>query len=891
MGPHYLEHLFSPGAIAVFGASERPDAVGARVWHNLLHSGFAGEVHAINPKYRKLGKARCHPDLAALTAKPDLAVIATPAGTVPDILRQCGERQVRAAIILSAGFTDNGEPGALQQAMLDTARRYRIRILGPNCLGLIRPVIGLNATFSKNMAQRGKLALISQSGALCTAILDWAASRNIGFSAVVSLGDAADIDFGSLLDYLALDHETHGIILYIEGIRDARGFMSGLRSAARMKPVVALKAGRHQASARAAMSHTGSLVGADDVFDAALQRAGVVRVQNINQLFAAAQLLANEHRVSGNRIAIVTNGGGPGIMATDRALDLGIELAQLSDETRREIDAMLPAHGASGNPLDVLGDAPPERYEQAVSLCLRDPGVDGVLVLLTPQAMTHPQQVAERVIGLARPAHKALLACWMGFDQIESSRLLFARHGIPSFMTPESAVEAFGYMVAYYRNQQLLLQVPGPLKTRSEPDVDGARMIIEAALGDHRNLLSRMESNGVLAAFGIPVMPVYECRTPNEALAVAETLGFPVAMKINSPDIIHKTDVDGVRLNIGNAQAVRRTYRELIEAVQTLRPQARIDGVTLERMYQKPHGRELMAGVIRDEVFGPVITFGAGGTMLEVLRDRTTALPPLNTLIIDSLISQTRVSQLLGQFRNQPPVDRGAIIQLLRHLSELVCELPQIRELDINPFIVNEDGAIVVDARIVVDLHSAGLDRYAHMAIHPYPAHLATRLQLGSGAEILIRPIRPEDAAIEKAFVEGLSEQARYFRFMQALHELTPQMLVRFTQIDYDREMALIAVTREDGEEREIAVARYIINPDGISCEFAIVVADAWSHQGIGTQLMQRLIEVARARGLQVMEGEVLSRNLPMLDMTRHLGFRIMARADDPDVMLVSKDL
>lgn len=891
MGPHYLEHLFSPQAIAVFGASERADAVGARVWHNLLHSGFAGRVYAVNPKYHKIGEARCYPDLAALEAQADLAVIATPARTVPDILRQCGEQRIRAAIILSTGFTTDGEPNALRQAMLETARQHRIRILGPNCLGLIRPGIGLNATFSNNMAQRGKLALISQSGALCTAILDWAASRIIGFSAVVSLGDAADIDFGSLLDYLALDPETHGILLYIEGIRDARGFMSGLRSAARMKPVVALKAGRHRASARAAMSHTGSLVGSDDVFDAALQRAGAVRVQNINQLFAAAQLLANEHRVGGNRLAIVTNGGGPGIMATDRALDLGIELAQLSAETSRRLDAMAPALGSRGNPVDLLGDAPPERYEQAVSLCLGDPAVDGVLVLLTPQAMTHPLEVAERIIGLKRPAHKTVLTCWMGHGQVEPSRQLFARHQIPTFMTPESAVEAFGYLVAYYRNQQLLLQAPGPLKSSSEPDVGGARAIIEAALAENRMLLSRHEANAVLSAFAIPVMPVYECRTVGEALAVAETLGFPLAMKINSPDITHKTDVDGVRLNLIDAQAVRTTFHDLIDGVQARRPQARIAGVTVERMYQKPHGRELMAGVIRDEVFGPVITFGAGGAMVEVIRDRATALPPLNTLIIDRLINQTRVSELLGQFRNQPPVDRDAIIQLLRHLSELVCELPWIRELDINPFIANEEGAVVVDARIIVDHHSAGRDRYAHMAIHPYPAHLSSRLQLGSGAEILIRPIRPEDAAIEKSFVARLSEQARYFRFMQALHELTPQMLVRFTQIDYDREMALIAVTREGVEEEEIAVARYIINPDGTSCEFAIVVADAWSHQGIGTHLMRRLIEVARARGLQVMEGEVLSSNRSMLDMAEHLGFTIMAGAAGKDAIKVSKPL
>jgi len=888
MGPHYLEHLFMPQAIAVFGASDKPDSVAGRVYQNLLSGGFPGPVYPINPKYQELGKARCYPDLASIQAAVDVVVIGTPASSVPAILRQCGEHNVRAAIILSAGFTDNGQPGALQQALLQQARQYNIRILGPNCLGLIRPKALLNATFSNNAALRGNLALISQSGALCTAILDWAARRNIGFSAVISLGDAADIDFGSMLDYLALDPETKAIILYVEGIRDARGFMSGLRSAARMKPVVVLKVGRHQASAQAAMSHTGSLVGANDVFDAALQRAGAVRVQDVNEVFAITQLLANQHRVVGNRLAIVTNGGGPGIMATDRALDLGIELAQLTADSVTKLQQQMPAHWAAGNPLDVLGDAPPSRYEQAVQICLQDPGVDGVLVLLTPQAMTHPYTVAERLVRIKVPSNKTILTCWMGLDQIESSRELFAQHKIPSFTTPENAVEAFGYLVEYYRNQQLLLQVPGPIREDSEPDVDGARMIIDVALSEQRNLLSRSEANAILSAFAIPVMPVEVCRTANEALIAAESLGFPVAMKINSPDITHKTDVDGVRLNINNAQAVRSTFRELIETVQALRPQAKLDGVTIEKMYHKPHGRELMAGVIRDAVFGPVITFGAGGTMLEFVRDRATALPPLNRLIIDNMIKHTRVARLLEQFRNQPPVDKQAIIQILRHLSELVCELPQIRELDINPFIVNEDGAVVLDVRIVVDHYSYSLDRYAHMAVHPYPARFTTHWQLADGTDIVSRPIRPEDAEIETAFIARLSEQSKYFRFMRALHELTPEMLVRFT---YDREMALIAVTREAGEEIEIAVARYISNPDATSCEFAIVVADEWTKKGIGSQLLRQLMAVAKARGLRTMEGEVLSDNRPMLEMAKSLGFTATLSQDDPGVTLVCKNL
>lgn len=891
MGPHYLEHLFTPQAIAVFGASDRPDSVAGHVYKNLLKDGFTGPVYPVNPRHDKIGKVRCYPDIASIQAPVDLAVIATPAATIAEILHQCGEHNVRAAIILSAGFTDDGQPNDLQQALIQQARHYNIRLLGPNCLGLIRPRVNLNATFSNNSALRGNLALISQSGALCTSILDWAANRNIGFSAVISLGDAIDIDFGSVLDYLALDPETRGIILYIEGIRDARGFMSGLRSAARMKPVVVLKVGRHGASAKAAMSHTGSLVGSNDVFDAALQRAGAVRVNNINQLFAIAQLLANQHRVIGNRLAIVTNGGGPGVMATDRALDLGIELAQFSAETLRRLSDVLPAHWSHGNPVDVLGDAASQRYRQAVEICLQDPGVDGVLVILTPQAMTHPEEVAASLVEIKLPVNKTMLTCWMGLEQVLSSRHLFGQHKIPTFTTPENAVEAFAYLVEYYRNQQLLLQVPGPVSRNSEPDVEGACMIIEAALSERRNLLSRSESNAVLSAFGIPVTPVVECRTPNEALIAAESLGFPVAMKINSADITHKTDADGVRLNITNAQAVRSTYRELIDTVQQRLPDAKLSGVTIESMYRKPHGRELMAGVIRDGVFGPVITFGAGGTMLEFVRDRATALPPLNTLIIDNMISHTRVARLLGQFRNQPPVDRSAIIQILRQLSEMVCELPQIRELDINPFIVNEDGAVVLDARIVVDHHSSGLDRYAHMAIHPYPAVFTSRWQLADGTDIVSRPIRPEDADLESAFIARLSEQAKYFRFMRAMHELTPEMLVRFTQIDYDREMALIAVTREAGVEKEIAVARYIANPDGTSCEFAIVVADEWTKRGIGSQLLRQLMEVARLRGLRTMEGEVLSDNHPMQELARSLGFMVHMSQDDSSVMLLSKSL
>jgi acetyltransferase len=888
---HYLDRLFTPRAIAVFGASPRPDSVGGRVYHNARQARFAGPLYPINPKRSDIDGERCYPELSAVPEQIDLALIATPAATVPEIIHQCGEHGVRAAVVYSAGFGAHGDGARLQKALLEEARRYGIRLLGPNCLGLIRPAAALNATFSNNTALSGPLALVSQSGALCTAILDWATVHKVGFSAVVSLGDAADIDFGDVLDYLALDPETRSILLYVEGIHSARRFMSGLRLAARIKPVVVIKAGRHAEGSRAAMSHTGALVGSDDVFDAALQRAGVVRAVTIAQLFAAAQLLVTHSRIHNNRLAIVTNAGGPGVMATDRAVDLGVKVAELAPPTLAQLDRVLPAHWSHGNPVDILGDATPPRYRAAVDACLEDPGVDGVLVMLTPQAMTDPTEAARAVIEAKGHRDKPVLACWMGEQHVQAGRELFANHGIPEFPNPEGSVEAFAYLANYQQNQQLLLQVPGPLSPHAEPDVEGARLIIEGALAERRNLLTNLEAHALLTAFKIPMMPAFEARAANEALIAAESLGFPVAMKINSRDITHKSDVNGVRLNVANAHAVRGTFNELVTAVRQRRPDAHIEGVTVEAMYRGPRGRELLVGVIRDEVFGPVISFGAGGTTVEVLRDRAVALPPLNSYIARSLIQRTRVSRLLGEFRNLPAVNMDALEQVLLRVSEMVCELPQIRELDINPLIADEKGVVALDARVAVEYQAPSLDRYGHMAIHPYPAHLVSRWQLPDGTNVTIRPIRPEDAEIEQAFVRNLSPETKYFRFMQSVSELTPQMLVRFTQIDYDRELALVAVTVEDDKEVELGVTRYTGLPDGESCEFALVVADAWQTKGIGSRLLTALMEAAKARGYRTMVGEVLETNVHMLDLMRRLGFTLQTDPQDRQLVLVRKAL
>ena len=892
MSQHHLKPLFAPKSVAVFGASDRIDSVGQVVFQNMLQSGYQGALYPINPMHSEIQGCKAYASISQIAEPVELAVIATPAQTVPDIIEECGKHRVQAAVIITAGFGETGEAGrALEHAVLESAQRYGLRLIGPNCLGVMRPDIGLNATFNKGSAITGNLAFVSQSGALCTAILDWAQSNDVGFSSVISMGSSLDVDFGEVLDYLISDVKTHSILLYIEGIRDARSFMSGIRAAARIKPVILVKAGRHAAASQAAMSHTASLVGSDDVFDAAVRRAGVVRVKTITQLFSVAKALSCGFHPTGNRLAIVTNGGGPGVMATDCAADLGLVMATLSDITIESLNQVLPATWSHGNPVDIIGDAQADRYQHAVKACLEDPNVDGVLTILTPQAMTKPLEAAETVIQLSNQYNKPLLTSWMGGEQVTESRAAFTLAKKPTFRTPEPAVEVFSFISAYHRNQKLLMQMPGPLSHHLEPDVDGARMVIEGALQERRKVLTEMESKALLSAFHIPVAQTMVAHSPNEALLIAQQLGFPVAMKINSPDITHKTDAGGVLLNLGNAQAVRGAYHEIIDSIKHNRPDARIDGISIEPMIVKPNGRELMVGVTSDPVFGPVITFGAGGTTVEVMGDRSVTLPPLNTFLVKDLIQDTHVAKMLGAFRHMPPVDMDALESVLLRVSEMVCELPMLMEMDINPLIVDESGALAADARVVVEFRQPSADRYSHMAIYPYPMHLVSNWQLTDGTDVVIRPIRPEDAELEREFVHNLSEESRYFRFMNSIQELSEPMLVRFTQIDYSREMALLAVTEQEGREVELGVTRFAINPDGESCEFALVVADSMRGKGLGHKLMIALMDAARSKGLKIMEGEVLNNNANMLKLMKRLSFSIEANPDDDSIRRVSKVL
>ena len=880
---HYLHTLFEPESIAIVGASETPNSIGVTLVRNMLDSGYKGNLFFVNPKHETVFGEKSHASVDAIPHRLDIAVICTRANTVPDIIDACGRAGCRNAIIVSGGFAEAGPRGAaLERAALENARRHGMRVIGPNCLGIMRPGSQINLTFAHGFAHPGTIGLISQSGALCTAILDWALPNKIGFSNVVSLGAESDIDFGEVLDYMVSDPRTENIFLYIEGIKNARRFMSALRAAARCKPVLLIKVGKHPAGEKAVLSHTGALVGADDVFDAALRRAGVIRLANVGQMFAAASALFSHFRPRGKRLAIITNGGGPGVMAADYAEDIGIPLAMLDPAALARLNGLLPATWSKSNPIDILGDADPARYGAALQACIDDENVDGVLAILTPQAMTDPTQAARTMIEISRHSDKPLVACWMGGDQVLEARKLFHGAGVPSFRTPEPAVDLFSHISNYYRNRQLLMQTPPSISEQAPPRLDSARLVIETALMEGRKVLSEMESKAVLAAFRIPISPTVVARSASEAMVLAEELGLPVVMKIDSPQIKHKTDSGGVRLNLNSLAAVRDSWLEIMDEVKKRYPAAEINGIAIEPMVQKPHGRELVVGMLRDKIFGPTIYLGPGGTGVEAYNsDRTVALPPLNSVLVADMLASTRTTARLGRFRNMPPVSMAAIESVLLRVSTMVCELPWISELDINPLIVDENGAVAVDARIVVENLPITAGRYDHMAIHPYPSHLKSSFQAKDGTLVTIRPIKPEDVRMEQEFVKALSPESRYMRFMNTIREVSPAQLVRFTQIDYDREMAFLATIEQEGVEKEIGVVRYATSPDGESCEFAIVVADDWQGKGLARRLMGTLIDTAGSSGLRYMRGDFLAENTRMLAFVASLGFVLSAHPED----------
>ncbi|HNL89532.1 MAG TPA: GNAT family N-acetyltransferase [Nitrospira sp.] len=891
---HYLTSLFEPKSVAVIGASDREKSVGNIIFKNILHSRYRGQVYAVNPQHELIQGQPAYKSVERIGGRIDLAIIATRPQTVPRIMEQCGRCGVRNTIVIASGFSEAGSSGAaLERKVVEIAHTYNVRVLGPNCLGIIRPDIGLNATFTKVSAEPGDLALVAQSGAMCSAVLDWAETSRIGFSSVISLGVTVDVDFGEILDYLIYDDKTRYILMYVEGIRNARRFMSALRSAARIKPIILLKAGRHELGAQAAVAHSGMAAVPDTVFDAALRRTGAVRVQNIGQLFYAAKALSSKFHPRGDRLAIVTNGGGPGAVAADRAGDLGIPLASLSPETCNKLKQILPADCSYLNPIDIGGDATPERYRETILAVAVDENVDSTLVMLSPQAMTEPMEVAQAIIDVAEEVSLTISCCWMGGRQVAKARRLLEEAGIPVFRTPETVIELFHTISKYFRNQKLLLQTPGPTRQSGLTGERGGRMLIETLLGERRKVLSEMESKAILRTFNVPVAQTMMARSASEALFVAEQIGFPVAMKVDSPDLTRKSEAGGVRLNIANTQAVWNAYHDIVNTVQLRYPEAAVNGVSIEPYLSRPHGRELMIGVFRDPLFGPLICFGAGGFDAEIFNERSLAIPPLNRFLARDLIESNCASRMLGKFHNHPAVKHDALEEVLVCISELVCDLPWIKELDLNPLIVDENGAIVVDARIVID-HALGTgsERYAHMAIHPYPVHLIQKWQMPNGSTVTIRPVRPEDADLEREFVRNLSEESRYFRFMESIIDLPLPVVVRFTQIDYDRELAMIATTIDDtGRETQIGSARYVLTPDGESVEFAVAIDDKWQQFGLGRRLIAVLIDYARTKGYRALVGDLLGTNHKMLRMMRRLGFTIHPHPELPGVKRAIKPL
>jgi len=879
-----LDALFRPGSVALIGASNRPHSVGAVIAENLLQGGFEGPILPVNPKHRSIAGILCYPDVGSLPVVPDLAVICTPPQTVPGLVAELGARGTRAAIVVTAGFREGGnEAGAaLQTAMLHAARPHLLRVVGPNCLGVVSTPIGLNASFAPGTPKKGSVAFVAQSGAMVTTVLDWATGRGIGFSHLVSLGDMSDVDFGDMLDFLASDPNTSAILLYIEAVTAARKFLSAARAASRVKPVIAIKSGRQAAAARAAASHTGALAGIDAVYDAAFERAGILRAYDLDEIFDAVETLAYRPRITGDRLAIVTNGGGVGVLATDALIAQGGELASLSSETAAKLDKVLPPTWSHGNPIDIIGDADAARYSAALNAIVHATEIDAALVLNCPVAVASSAEAAEAVAKAK--SDKPLLVNWLGSQSAGRARQSFEAAGIPAYDTPEKAVRGFMHMVRYRRMQETLQEVPSATPSSFAPDILGARRIVTAALGRGGGWLEPQDVAALLACYEVPTVRAAVADTPEAAADAAKKIAAPVALKILSRDITHKSDVGGVVLDLADAQTVLTAAGAMLERVRKAAPAAHIDGFVVQEMIRRPHAYELILGMAVDKTFGPFLLFGQGGTAVEVINDKALALPPLNLALAQKVMARTRVWRQLKGYRDQPAAALDAIALTLVKLSQLVSDIDEIVELDINPLLADERGVIALDARVRV-VPSEGTP-HLRLAIPPYPNDLEGRLDIPGVENFRVRPVKPEDATAFVEFSRQLSDEDMRMRFFSPLRALPPNLLARLTQIDYDREMAFVMF---DSSDAVIAVGRLAADPDGERAEFALAVRTDLKGHGIGYALLQRLIAYARQRHIRAIWGNVLPENETMLALCRALGFSASRAAEG--MVLVSLHL
>ncbi|MBB6430432.1 bifunctional acetate--CoA ligase family protein/GNAT family N-acetyltransferase [Algisphaera agarilytica] len=895
MSVRNLDRVFNPKRVAIVGASDNTSSVGYAVLNNMIGGGFQGVVYPVNPKREAVQGIAAYKSLEALPNVPDLVVICTPAFTVPGIVKSAVELGVKGICVISAGFREAGEEGIKleQEVLAEIAKGDGVRMIGPNCLGVIVPGIGLNASFTVGTPKPGNIAFITQSGALGTSVLDWAIRKGIGFSQFVSVGNMAEADFADLIDYFGQDSGTDAILVYIESIANARAFVSAARAFTKTKPIIAYKAGRFAESAAAAASHTGALMGADDVHDAAFRRAGIERVYEIDDMFDCAELLGRRKVPRGGRLAIVTNAGGPGVMATDALIARGGTLAKLSSETMEELNAALPAYWSHNNPIDVLGDAPPERYAVATSIVADDPNVDAVLVILTPQAMTDATAAAEAVADVVHNSNKLVLTAWAGGASVIEGRELLSQRGIPAYPTPERAIQGLMHLVNYQRNIAALYETPRDVPVELELKTEEIKPKRTELLSTPNTTLSEVDGKALLKSYGIPVAETLIATTEDQAVTHAEAIGYPVVMKILSPDITHKTDVGGVRLNLANEDDVRYAWQRMMQRAAEVKPDAQLDGATVQPMIDTRDSVEMILGAIKDPVFGSVILLGFGGVTAEVWQDRVLGLPPLTEKLADNMINSLKSKPLLEGYRGAPKADKNALIEAMIRFSYLIADSPNIAELDINPLLVGPTGTIALDARVMTDDAPVTPDaRLSHLAIHPYQAKLEESFTLADGSTVVVRPIRPADEPAWHDMVASCSPDTLQARFFQSIGKTTHAMATRYCYIDYDREMALVAMLpadSPDGEEKMIGVGRLICEPDGRSAEYAVLVADGYQGQGLGLTLTERCLDVARAMDVQRVYGTTSVNNPRMVATFKDHGFEI---APDPeDDSLVTAEL
>jgi len=880
-----LDAIFDPSSVAVIGASEEPGSVGRTLLWNLVSNPFGGNIFPVNPKRDSVLGIEAYDRIGAVEDAVDLAVIATPAPTIPGVVEECGEAGVEGLIIVSAGFREIGEEGAkLEREIEEIAQDHGLRIVGPNCLGVMRPPNGLNATFAGSMANEGDVAFISQSGALLTSILDWSFRENVGFSAFVSIGSMLDVDWGDLIEYLGDDPRTESIVLYMESIGDARSFLSAARDVAQSKPIIVIKAGRTEAAAEAAASHTGTLTGSDAVLKAAFRRTGVLRVDNINDLFYMAEILSKQPRPEGRNLTVLTNAGGPGVLATDALIDGGGELTPLSEETMEAFDDLLPAAWSHGNPVDILGDADPERYAKTLEVAADDGNSDGLLVVLTPQAMTEPTKTAEHLRPHARDNDKPILASWMGGDAVAPGEKILNEAGLPTFAYPDTAARVFNHMWRYSYNLRALYETPSlPEDEEDIPDRDAAAEIVQATHRSGRVLMTEHASKQLLSAYGIPTVETRVAETPSEAVGAAQDIGYPVAVKLHSTSITHKSDVGGVQLGLSSDEAVEEAFRTIDDNIMG----EGFDGVTVQPMIDRSDGYELIIGSSMDEQFGPVLLFGSGGQLVEVYQDRALGLPPLNRTLARRMMEQTKIYEALRGVRGRDPVDLDALETLLVRFSQLVVEQPRVKEIDVNPLLArpSDDGLLALDARVVLHPYTTDEADLPTPAIRPYPRQYIGTHPMPDGTEVTIRPIRPEDEPKLVTFHERLSERSVYLRYanlMKLEERVAHERLARICFIDYDREMALVAERpAENGEDEIIGVGRLTQHPGRNEAEFAMLVIDEYQGEGIGTELLRRLVRVGEAENLDRITADILQQNHAMQRVCEKLGFELV-RSDDP---------